>query len=74
MAWWIGNLGVKIAVTRDKAKIHGPAETSVAQRYLKYREKEFLKVQQLRDFLRVVAPNKVRTSCAALTSMRAITT
>mmetsp|Transcript_38792 Transcript_38792/g.78253 ORF Transcript_38792/g.78253 Transcript_38792/m.78253 type:complete len:124 (-) Transcript_38792:2-373(-) len=53
-----GNLGEKVTVSRDKAKIHVSAEAPFSKRYLKYLSKKYLKMQQLRDFLRVVAPNK----------------
>merc|ERR1712049_54811 len=53
-----GNLGDKITITRDKAKINVCAEAPFSKRYLKYLAKKYLKMQQLRDFLRVVAPNK----------------
>merc|ERR1712203_187911 len=53
-----GNLGDKVTVSRDKAKIHVTAEAPFSKRYLKYLSKKYLKAQQLRDFLRVVAPNK----------------
>mmetsp|Transcript_17520 Transcript_17520/g.55164 ORF Transcript_17520/g.55164 Transcript_17520/m.55164 type:complete len:124 (+) Transcript_17520:78-449(+) len=53
-----GNLGEKVTVSRDKAKIQVSAEAPFSKRYLKYLSKKYLKMQQLRDFLRVVAPNK----------------
>merc|ERR1712061_765433 len=53
-----GNLGDKVSVSREKAKIHVNAESPFSKRYLKYLSKKYLKMQQLRDFLRVVAPNK----------------
>mmetsp|Transcript_61125 Transcript_61125/g.117808 ORF Transcript_61125/g.117808 Transcript_61125/m.117808 type:complete len:124 (-) Transcript_61125:36-407(-) len=53
-----GNLGDTVAVTRDKSKIHVNAEAPFSKRYLKYLSKKYLKAQQLRDFLRVVAPSK----------------
>jgi len=53
-----GNLGEKVTVSRDKAKIHVNAEAPFSKRYLKYLAKKYLKMQQLRDFLRVVAPSK----------------
>merc|ERR1712146_740739 len=53
-----GNLGEKVTVSRDKAKIQISAEAPFSKRYLKYLSKKYLKMQQLRDFLRVVAPNK----------------
>ena len=53
-----GNLGDKISINREKAKIHVTAESPFSKRYLKYLGKKYLKAQQLRDFLRIVAPNK----------------
>merc|ERR1712194_531202 len=53
-----GNLGDKVTISRDKAKIQVNAEAPFSKRYLKYLAKKYLKMQQLRDFLRVVAPNK----------------
>eukprot|EP00927_Polykrikos_kofoidii_P043049 TRINITY_DN3709_c0_g1_i1.p2 TRINITY_DN3709_c0_g1~~TRINITY_DN3709_c0_g1_i1.p2 ORF type:complete len:124 (-),score=36.05 TRINITY_DN3709_c0_g1_i1:95-466(-) len=53
-----GNLGDKVQVTREKAKIQISAEAPFSKRYLKYLSKKYLKKQQLRDFLRVVAPSK----------------
>mmetsp|Transcript_133965 Transcript_133965/g.232791 ORF Transcript_133965/g.232791 Transcript_133965/m.232791 type:complete len:124 (-) Transcript_133965:61-432(-) len=53
-----GNLGEKVTVSRDKSKINVTAEAPFSKRYLKYLAKKYLKKQQLRDFLRVVAPNK----------------
>merc|ERR1712217_1005265 len=53
-----GNLGEKITVTRDKAKVHVSAEAPFSKRYLKYLSKKYLKKHNLRDFLRVVAPSK----------------
>merc|ERR1712187_358137 len=53
-----GNLGDKVTISRDKAKINVTAEAPFSKRYLKYLAKKYLKMQQLRDFLRVVAPSK----------------
>jgi len=53
-----GNLGEKVKVTREKSKINVAAELPFSKRYLKYLTKKYLKKQQLRDFLHVVAPNK----------------
>merc|ERR1719313_954483 len=53
-----GNLGDKVKISRDKAKLQITAEAPFSKRYLKYLSKKYLKKQQLRDFLRVVAPNK----------------
>ena len=53
-----GNLGDKIQLSREKNKIHITAESPFSKRYLKYLTKKYLKKQQLRDFLRVIAPTK----------------
>eukprot|EP00930_Biecheleria_cincta_P084547 TRINITY_DN739_c0_g7_i1.p1 TRINITY_DN739_c0_g7~~TRINITY_DN739_c0_g7_i1.p1 ORF type:complete len:146 (+),score=41.94 TRINITY_DN739_c0_g7_i1:66-440(+) len=53
-----GNLGEKITISKEKNKIHVSAESPFSKRYLKYLSKKYLKSQQLRDFLRVVAPSK----------------
>mmetsp|Transcript_51191 Transcript_51191/g.143170 ORF Transcript_51191/g.143170 Transcript_51191/m.143170 type:complete len:124 (+) Transcript_51191:65-436(+) len=53
-----GNLGERVIVSREKAKIHISAEAPFSKRYIKYLAKKYLKKQQLRDFLRVVAPSK----------------
>merc|ERR1719487_856947 len=53
-----GNLGEKISISRDKAKIQVNAEAPFSKRYLKYLTKKYLKKQQLRDFLHVIAPSK----------------
>merc|ERR1712173_305792 len=54
----VGALGDKVKVEREKAKISIQAELPFSKRYLKYLTKKYLKKQQLRDFLHVVAPNK----------------
>jgi large subunit ribosomal protein L22e len=46
-------------VTREKNRINVVAEMPFSKRYLKYLTKKYLKKQQLRDFLHVVAPNKM---------------
>mmetsp|Transcript_21269 Transcript_21269/g.33971 ORF Transcript_21269/g.33971 Transcript_21269/m.33971 type:complete len:124 (+) Transcript_21269:80-451(+) len=53
-----GNLGERVTITREKSKIHVTAEAPFSKRYLKYLGKKYLKAQQLRDFLRIVAPTK----------------
>ncbi|CAE8594641.1 unnamed protein product [Polarella glacialis] len=53
-----GNLGEKVSISREKAKITVSAESPFSKRYLKYLGKKYLKAQQLRDFLRIVAPTK----------------
>jgi len=53
-----GNLGEKVKVSRDKAKITVQAELPFSKRYLKYLTKKYLKKQKLRDIMRVIAPNR----------------
>merc|ERR1711990_1237700 len=50
-----GNLGDKVQITREKAKIFITAELPFSKRYLKYLTKKYLKKQQLRDYVHVVA-------------------
>jgi large subunit ribosomal protein L22e len=50
-----GNLGTKVTISRDKTKLNVAAELPFSKRYLKYLTKKYLRKQQLRDFLRVVA-------------------
>merc|ERR1719408_280361 len=66
-----GNLGDTISVSRDKTKVIVSAELPLAKRYLKYLTKKFLKRQQLRDSLHVIATNKVRTKRARVVLPRA---
>ena len=53
-----GNLGTAVALTRDGAKISVAAQAPFSKRYLKYLTKKYLKKQQLRDYLHVVATAK----------------
>merc|ERR1719487_95732 len=53
-----GNLGDAVVINRDKTKIIVTAETPFSKRYLKYLTKKYLKKQQLRDYLHVVATLK----------------
>ena len=53
-----GNLGESVAIAMDKTKVVVSAELPFSKRYLKYLTKKFLKKQQLRDYLHVVATNK----------------
>merc|ERR1712137_994263 len=53
-----GNLGDLITVSRDKAKVLVNAETAFSKRCLKYLSKKYLKKQQLRDWLHVIANTK----------------
>lgn len=55
----IKNLGKNVAVTCDDGKkIKVNTEIPLAKRYLKYLAKKFLKKQEVRDYLRLVAPSK----------------
>ena len=54
----MGNLGELVSVSRDKAKVLVNADTAFSKRYLKYLSKKYLKKQQLRDYLHVVATAK----------------
>lgn len=53
-----GNLGTKVVISREKNKVLVVAEPPFSKRYLKYLSKKYLKKQQLRDFLRVIATSK----------------
>merc|ERR1719420_2064468 len=53
-----GNLGDSVKLAREKSKIHVTADIPFSKRYLKYLSKKYLKKQNLRDFLHVIAPNK----------------
>merc|ERR1711935_779501 len=53
-----GNLGDLVSVSRDKAKVIVTSETAFSKRYLKYLSKKYLKKQQLRDWLHVIASSK----------------
>ena len=52
-----GNLGSKVTLSRDKTRINVAAELPFSKRYLKYLTKKYLKKQQLRDYLHVIASN-----------------
>mmetsp|Transcript_35369 Transcript_35369/g.88923 ORF Transcript_35369/g.88923 Transcript_35369/m.88923 type:complete len:121 (-) Transcript_35369:37-399(-) len=53
-----GQLGNKVSVSRDKTNIYVSAVAPFSKSYLKYLTKKYLKKENLRDFLRVVATNK----------------
>eukprot|EP00178_Gracilaria_changii_P003731 TRINITY_DN15637_c1_g1_i1.p2 TRINITY_DN15637_c1_g1~~TRINITY_DN15637_c1_g1_i1.p2 ORF type:complete len:133 (+),score=30.50 TRINITY_DN15637_c1_g1_i1:46-444(+) len=54
-----GNLGDSVTVEEDQTNIHVTARNvSFSKRYLKYLTKKFLKKQQLRDYIRVIADSK----------------
>ena len=49
---------VTIVKDRTKLTVAAPAELGFSKRQLKYLSKRYLKKQQLRDFLRVIAASK----------------
>merc|ERR1712196_348519 len=53
-----GNLGERVKIHRVKSKVSVTAEMPFSKRYLKYLTKKYLKKQNLRDFLHVIAPSK----------------
>lgn len=54
----LGQTGCPVKLTRDNFKIHVEATQAFSKRYLKYLTKKFLKKQNLRDWMRVVAVDK----------------
>ena len=53
-----GNLGSKVTISKDKTRITVQAELPFSKGYLKYLSKKYLKKEELRNFLRVVATTK----------------
>merc|ERR1719473_959273 len=53
-----GVLGDDIVIVRDGSSIQVTAKIPFSKRYLKYLTKKFLKKQQLRDYIRVIARTK----------------
>lgn len=53
-----GNFGNNVALERNKNKINLTSDIPFSKRYLKYMTKKYLKKNNLRDWLRVVANNK----------------
>jgi large subunit ribosomal protein L22e len=53
-----GNLGDLVTVSREKAKVLVNSDIALSKRYLKYLSKKYLKKQQLRDWLHVIANSK----------------
>merc|ERR1712070_276839 len=55
-----GNLGDIVKVGREKQKVlvSVASDITFSKRYLKYLTKKYLKKQNLRDFLHVIAPKK----------------
>merc|ERR1712137_1410570 len=64
-----GQLNDKVQLSREKSKIFVTAELPFSKRYLKYLTKKYLKKQQLRDYVHVVASSKACTSCVTSTSL-----
>ncbi|PIM99643.1 60S ribosomal protein L22 [Handroanthus impetiginosus] len=57
-----GALGDSVTVTRDQSKISITTnDTAFSKRYLKYLTKKYLKKNNVRDWLRVIASNKDRS-------------
>merc|ERR1712056_4694 len=54
----IGKLGKNVAISSTKTKIQVNADIDFSKRYLKYLSKKYLKANNLRDWLRVVADSK----------------
>ena len=54
----LGNLGSAVTVGKDKNNVVVTANIDFSKRYLKYLTKKYLKKQQMRDYLRVIATNK----------------
>merc|ERR1711865_843792 len=53
-----GNLGNNVTVATDKDQITVESKIPFSKRYLKYLTKKYLKKQDLKEFLRVIATNK----------------
>ncbi|XP_027029541.2 60S ribosomal protein L22-like 1 [Tachysurus fulvidraco] len=53
-----GNLGNVVQIVRERNKISISSEKRFSKRYLKYLTKKYLKKNNLRDWLRVVASDK----------------
>merc|ERR1712212_186650 len=54
----LGNLGKNVVISSSKTKINVNADIDFSKRYLKYLSKKYLKNNNLRDWLRVVADSK----------------
>ena len=53
-----GNLANTVTVSKDKNNVVVEAKIDFSKRYLKYLTKKYLKKQQMREYLRVVATSK----------------
>jgi len=54
----VGNLGAAVKVSKDKDSLVVEAKIAFSKRYLKYLSKKYLKKQDLREYLRVIATSK----------------
>lgn len=54
----VGVLGDAVKISREKNKLQIAAVAPFSKRYLKYLTKKYLKKQQLRDYLHVIASDK----------------
>ena len=54
----VGNLGSAVTVSKDNFALVVQANIAFSKRYLKYLTKAYLKKQELREYLRIVASNK----------------
>ena len=54
----LANHSVSISRDRTKLTVTSPAELGFSKRQLKYLSKRYLKKQQLKDYMRVVAASK----------------
>ena len=54
----LGSSGVEISRDRTKLTVTAPGDIQFPKRQLKYLAKRYLKKQQLRDYLRVIAASK----------------
>ncbi|XP_047334828.1 60S ribosomal protein L22-3-like [Impatiens glandulifera] len=55
-----GALGDTVSISREKSKIIVTSDANFSKRYLKYLTKKYLKKNNVRDWLRVIAANKDR--------------
>ncbi|XP_047317498.1 60S ribosomal protein L22-3 [Impatiens glandulifera] len=55
-----GALGDTVSISREKNKITVTSDANFSKRYLKYLTKKYLKKNNVRDWLRVIASNKDR--------------
>lgn len=54
----VNNLGTNVTMEREKDKVVVNADVHFSKRYLKYLAKKYLKKNNLRDWIRVVATDK----------------